>query len=136
MSRSCRHLIPLLCIVALFASCSSSDSDSSPTGEAIQQFYDRLEAEDYSGALGHYSAQVREMLEVEGGEVDESYVAWAREETKQGSVQRVEIVEESVEAEKAEVKYQVVYGDGSTATRSVSMTLEEGQWKLGFIDNG
>jgi hypothetical protein len=135
MKRSCRVWIPLFCIVALFGACSSSDSGKSETELAIQQFYDRLGAEDYPTALGYYSMQVREMLEVTGGGVDESYIEWAREETKQGSVERVEIVNETVEAETADIKYRVVYDDGSTAERTVSLTREEGEWKLGFIDN-
>ena len=85
--------------------------------------------------LEMYSADVRQALEVSGGQVDEGYMEWARGETKNGKVDRIEIVEETVDPDSTVVKFRVVYGDGSTADRSVSLTKEAELWKLGFIDN-
>ena len=135
MKQSYRGAIAALCLLTLCVACSSSSESGSETQIAIQQFYDSLGAGDYPAVLGMYTSDVRQMLELPGGEVDENYQDWAKGETKDGKVDRIEIVEESVETDTAEVKYRVVYGDGSTAERSVKMTREEGQWKLGFIDN-
>ena len=133
MKRISRGWLPVLCLLALCVACSSSTT-SSETEVAIQQFYDRLGAEDYTAVLAMYNVEVRQALQISGGQVDQGFVEWAQEETKMGRVDRIEIVEESVENDTAEVKYRVVYGDGSTTERSVGLTREEGQWKLGFID--
>ena len=134
MKRISKGWIPVLCLLALCAACSSSSS-TSETEVAIQQFYDRLGAEDYTTVLGMYNADVRQALQISGGQVDQGYVAWAQKDTKMGKVDGIEIVEETVDNDTAEVKYRVDYGDGSTADRSVKLTREDGQWKLGYIDN-
>ena len=135
MKRISGARLAVLCLLALCAACASSSTTTRETQMAIEQFYDRLGAEDYPAALGMYTADVRNALRISGGQVDQGYIEWAQEETKNGKVERIEIVDETVDAETANVKYRVVYGDGSTAERSVVLTKEEGQWKLGYIDN-
>ena len=46
----------------------------------------------------------------------------------------IEITNESVSDDTAKVEFDVLYQDGSRVSRSVSMTREEGQWRLGYID--
>ena len=134
MKRISKGWVPVLCLLALCAACSSSPS-TSEAELAIQQFYDRLGSEDYTAALNLYKSDVREALQISGGQVDQGYVEWAQEETKMGKVNGIEIVEESVDGDTAEVKYRIAYGDGSTSDRSVKLTQEDGEWKLGYIDN-
>jgi hypothetical protein len=129
MNRISNAWIPVLCLLALCAACSSGSS-TSETELAVQQFYDRLGAEDYTAVLDLYSADVRDALQISGGQVDQGYVEWAQEETKMGKVNGIEIVEESVDGDTAEVKYRIAYGDGSTSDRSVKLTQEDGEWKL------
>ena len=134
MKRISKGWVPVLCLLALCAACSSSSS-TSEAELAIQQFYDRLGSEDYTAALSLYKTDVREALQISGGQVDQGYVEWAQEETKMGKVNGIEVVEESVDGDTAEVKYRIAYGDGSTSDRSVKLTREDGEWKLGYIDN-
>jgi hypothetical protein len=54
-------------------------------------------------------------------------------ETKNGKVESVRIVQEQAEASSATVEFEVVYRDGTQASRTVTMTLEDGEWKLGLI---
>lgn len=134
MKRKFGGWLAILCLLAICVACSSS-SKSSEAELAIQQFYDHLAAEEYSAVLAMYNADVRNALQVSGGQVDQGFVEWAKEETKNSRVDRIEIVEESVETDTAEVKYRVVYNDGSSAERGVALIREEGQWRLGYIDN-
>lgn len=135
MKRFSRGLLPVLCLLALCAGCGSSTTTTSESELAIDLFYERLGSEDYAGVLNLYNAEVRQALQMTGGQVDEGYVEWARTETKMGKVSRIEIVEESTEGDTSDVKYRVVYGDGTKANRSVKLTREAGEWKLGYIDN-
>ena len=134
MKKISKGWLPVLCLLVLCAACSSSTS-TSETELAIQQFYDELGAENYTSVLDMYTADVRQALEISGGQVDQGYIEWGQAETKMGKVDRIEIIEESTEGETTVVKYRVVYGDGSAVERSVKLTQEDGKWKLGYIDN-
>jgi hypothetical protein len=125
--------LSLPCLLALCIAC-SAPSSTSETQMAIQQFYDSLAAEDYAAVLGMYSEEIRQALPTASGEVDQGYIDWAQAETKQGRVERIELVDEQVDETTATVKYRVIYEDGSSADRSVSLTKEAGSWKLGYID--
>ena len=103
MKRISKGWVPVLCLLALCAACSSSPS-TSEAELAIQQFYDRLGSEDYTAALNLYKSDVREALQISGGQVDQGYVEWAQEETKMGKVNGIEIVEESVDGDTADIQ--------------------------------
>ena len=123
-----RLLVPVLALLVVLG-CSSGGGTDGP-GQVVQDFYKHLNDGDYDDAMSMYSAETREVLAAP----DSGFAEWAKSETKSGKVDAVEVVsQEDVSDEAATVRYEVVYEDGSKATRSVSLTFEDGVWKLGFI---
>jgi len=119
-------LSSLLLLIAV-AACSSPDSD--PASMAVEAFYGALNEAQYEQALGHYNDELRQTL----GNPDSGFDEWAKAETKDGSIEKVEIKgAEELEGEKT-VTYKIVYKDGSAVDRSVSLTGSDDDWKLGFI---
>jgi len=119
-------LSTLLLLIAV-AACSSPGSD--PAAKAVETFYGSLNEAQYEQALAHYNDELRQTL----GNPDSGFGEWARSETKNGSIEKIEIEgTEELEGEKT-VTYKVVYKDGSSVDRSVSLTGSDDDWKLGFI---
>jgi hypothetical protein len=119
-------LSSLLLLIAV-AACSSPDSD--PASMEVVEFYGALNEAQYEQALGHYNDGLRQSL----SNPDSGFDEWATAETKDGSIEKIEIkgVEE-LEGEKT-VTYKIVYKDGSSVDRSVSLTGADDDWELGFI---
>jgi len=135
MTGTWRHVIGVVLAVLLLlagAGCASGPSDGPQ--QSIEQFYQYLSDGNYRGAMSLYSAEAREVLEDPDTASDTGFAEWAKLETKDGKVDKVTVVpqEESGETSAA-VEYRVVYSDGSSVDRKVTMTLEDGEWKLGLI---
>ena len=119
----------LLCALPL--ACSSD-----PTGPemAIQEFYGHLNDGDYTQAMALYNSDARGTFEDPEAVGDSMFDEWARTETKHGKVDRVRVVEEQATEYQASVQFEIVYTDGTRASRSVTVLQESGAWKLGFIN--
>ncbi len=113
--------------------CASSEPVGG-AGQAVQEFYRHLNDGQYSVALSLYNAETRGVLEDPNAASDSAFADWAKLETKGGKVDRVDVVQQDETGEAtASVQYRVVYSDGSSVERKVSMTFEAGKWKLGWI---
>ena len=125
-----------ICVLALIVSCSSSEIGES--GQAVQQFYGHLNGGDPAAAMDLYTAAVREGFLGPDGSIDESFSRWARSETRQSTIGEVKIISEEVDegAGTGTVRFELVYTAGESERRTVTMTREDGRWKLGFIDRG
>jgi hypothetical protein len=100
---------------------------------AVQTFYDHLNAGRYPQAMALYSAEARRALQDPTTGSDSGFSTWAVQETKRGTVDHVRVIETTMAEPTATVTYEVVYGDGSRASRSVKLTKESGDWRLGFV---
>jgi len=80
-----------------------------------------------------YDAEAHEFLEDPSTIEDSSFAEWARLETKSGAIDTVRVLAEEISETTANVDFEVVYRDGSTAKHNVRLTREDGQWKLGMI---
>jgi len=119
-------------LVLAGAGCASGPSEGPQ--QSIEQFYRHLSDGDYRGAMSLYSAEARKVLEDPNSASDAGFAEWAKLETKDGAVDAITVVQQEDQDEtSASVVYRVVYRDGSTVDRTVTMTLEDGQWKLGLI---
>jgi hypothetical protein len=112
--------------------CASGEEEGGP-GHTVQQFYRHLNDGAYVEAKGLYNAEALAVLDDPDVSSDEGFRAWAQQETKSGIISEVTIVNSSVEEMSAAVEFEIVYGDGTRLQRSVTLTQEAGQWKLGFI---
>lgn len=132
MSRTlCRSLAPVL-LGLLVLACSSPAPPSGPT-EAVEQFYRHLNAGNFGKAKALYSAEARSTLADPDSASDEGFAQWAGIETKDGKVDEVRVTQEDTQETQAVVEYEIVYKDGTRATRSVKLTMEDGEWRLGLI---
>ncbi len=118
----------LLCALPL--ACSSA-----PTGpeEAIQEFYRYLNDAHYTQAMSLYNSEARGIFEDPETAGESVFDEWARPETKNGRIGRVQVVQQEASDDHASVEFQIVYTDGTRVSRSVTLTHEGGEWKLGLI---
>jgi hypothetical protein len=131
MNRSLRRKLFPLFIGLLLLGCSSAPA--SGPGQAVQDFYRHLNDENYHGAMSLYNAEAKQVLQDPDSASQEAFAEWARLETKNGRVDEVKLLEEQVEEASATIEYEVLYRDGTRARHSVTLTFEEGEWKLGLI---
>ena len=126
---SYRSLFTIL-LCALPLACSSA-----PTGPegAIQEFYRHLNEGHYRQAMSLYNSEARGIFEDPETGGDSVFDEWARTETKDGKVDRVQVVQQEASDVHASVEFQIVYTDGTRVSRSVTLTHESGEWKLGLI---
>lgn len=129
-STSTRSLLVLPICVGWILSCSSS---SHGPGEAVRQFYMHLNEGDYSSAMALYSSEATEVLEDPSLSSETVFAEWADAETRQGRIDGVKLITEDRDAETATIEFEVLYTDGSSKTSRVTLTREDGQWKLGLI---
>lgn len=112
--------------------CAPGEEQGGP-GQAVQQFYRHLNDGAYVEAKGLYNAEALAVLDDPNVSSEESFRAWAQQETKSGIISKVTIVKASVEETTADVEFEIVYDDGTRLKRSVTLTQEDGRWKLGFV---
>jgi len=135
MTETWRRVIGIVLAALLVlagAGCASESSDGPQ--QSIEQFYQHLSDRNYRGAMSLYNAEARKVLEDPDMASDSGFAEWAKLETKDGKIDAVTVVQqENPDETRATVEFRVVYSDGSTVDRTVTLTLEDGQWKLGLI---
>ncbi len=117
-----------LCAMAL--ACSSGPSGPE---QVIQQFYSHLNDGAYSNAMSLYSSDARGIFEDSASDGSSMFGEWARIETREGKVDRVQLLQQEASDDGASVEFEIVYVDGTRVSRSVTLTRENGEWKLGLI---
>ena len=127
-------LLSVAMFAGLLAGCSSGVEEGSP-GNVVQIFYQHLNDGSYGDAKALYNQEALAIVDDPDFGSEDSYREWARGETKQATVARVEIVETTLDetGAAATVTYEVVYGDGTTKGAEISLTQENGLWKVGLI---
>jgi hypothetical protein len=126
-------------LVCLALSCSKPAREGAAVQQAagpersVEEFYQHLNAGNYSGAKRLYDAHTLGMIEDPQNAGEEGFAKWAQLETRQGTIDHVRVVNSEVREPGATVDYEVVYRDGSTRRATVRLTQEGGQWKLGPI---
>ncbi|MCP3979837.1 MAG: DUF4878 domain-containing protein [bacterium] len=122
--------LPLLFLLAtvILAGCSGSGSAGGPGG-AVEAFYDHMNGGRYDEAKALYANDAG-VEDIFSG--DMSFADWAEFETRDGSVDAVTIVEETVseDGSTAQIRFEVKYADGTGRTANVEVKNEGGAWKL------
>jgi hypothetical protein len=131
MTRTLLRTLGPLALGLLILGCSSGPEGG--PAQALDQFYNHLNRENFPEAMSLYNAEARELLEDPNAADDGAFAEWARLETKHGRVDEVRVLQEQAEETSATVEFEVVYTDGTRAQHTVTLTLEDGEWKLGLI---
>jgi hypothetical protein len=119
-------LIALLAVGGLIALLFSG-SGSGPGGTA-QDFFWALEQGNVEEARGLMGSQLRALL---SDDKLDMVLARNRAELQQrDGLKDIEIVQETINGERAVVQLKLVYGNGVTDTQNVNLVQEEGAWKI------
>jgi len=131
MSGTVWFSISVLMLVALLAL-------AIPTGlvpyaspaEVIKTFYSACNSDNYSVAERLLVPETNRVLTLHIGAVDGGLAGICDEETKQGHLQKVEILHEEVHGNLAQVRYMLYYADGSTIEESQGLVVRHWVWKI------
>ena len=130
MNRSSYLALFTILLCALAFACSSAPSGPE---QAVQEFYRHLNEGAYSNAMSLYNDEARRIFENSETAGSSMFGEWARTETKDGKVDRVQVLQQEASDDGASVEFEIVYADGTRVSRSVTLAREDGEWKLGLI---
>ena len=134
------------CAVVLMTACSSS-SETTQEGSAtstetaaeaetgpqvedtVKAFYDHLNAGHQTEALALYTDANRTAM----ADPSSGFGDWAKSETKEGTIQSVEVEPVSPTGATVTVPFTLVYKDGTRAQRAVEAYRIGGTWMLGSV---
>lgn len=103
-------------------------SGGSGPGATAKDFFWALEQGDLQEARGMMSAQLRGLLSD-----DKLNMALAQNQAQaqqRSGLQDIEVVQETVNGDRAVVQVKLVYGNGFSDVQSVRLVQEEGDWKI------
>jgi hypothetical protein len=123
--------ISLLVLVAVlaFAILTGFAPYGSPA-EVIKTFFSACNSGDYSVAERLLVPEANRVLTRHIGAVGGGLREICDEETKQGHLQKVEVLHQEVRGEVAEVRYMLYFADGSALEESQGLVVERWVWKL------
>jgi hypothetical protein len=123
--------ISLLIVVAVlaFAILTRFAAYGSPA-EVIKTFYSACNSGSYSVAERLLVPEANRVLTRHIGAVDGGLRGICDEATKQGHLQRVEILQQEVRGEVAQVRYMLYYADGSAIEESQGLVVKNWVWKI------
>ena len=119
----------MLVAVLAFAVLSGLNPNGSPA-EVIKTFYFACNNGNYSVAEQFLVPEVNRVLTRHIGAVDGGLREICDEATKQGHLQRVEILQQDVRGEVAKVRYRLYYADGSAIEDSQGLVAKRWVWKI------
>ena len=124
----------ILWVLALaLAGCSGGEEHATGPGGSVQDFFTALNDGDYDAAKGMYNAEAARVLDDPTFAAEGAFREWAEAITKQGSIRDVHILGTEETEGSTQVSYEVVYADGSNRAGDVSVTLEDGAYRLGLV---
>lgn len=122
IGRNCFFLILLMS-----ASCGL---DSRSPAEVVESAYMAANAGEYSKANEYLSAEARSAAEgALGALVGGTKGIWDKM-TRNGEIDRIEILEEKIRGEGAEVRFKIHFKDGRTKDDDEPLIKEDGKWKI------
>lgn len=124
MQRMLVIIVALVLVLAgSFAITSCQKVFESPS-DVVRSFFDAIEQGKYAKARSYVHLAVREQFTLE--EFDSAREFFARRR----GIKRIDIVNESIRGELAEVSYTVHFKDGTSEKGTFFLEKEEGKWKI------
>ena len=102
--------------------------DSPP--EVIKTFFSACNSGNYSLAGSLLVPETNRVLTRHIGAVEGGLRGICDEATKQGHLQKVEILQQEVRGEVAQVRYMLYYADGSAIEESQGLVVKHWVWKI------
>ena len=126
-------ILAVILAIAFVAACSSQEPAEEGPGGVVQKFYRHLNDGDYTAAKSLYSGDALALIDDPEYSSPEAFQNWAVEHTRRGTIERVSIVGMEEGEAQTLVEYQVDFSDGTTVTHDVTVTQEDGEWKMGVV---
>jgi len=99
-------------------------------GEVIKTFYSACNSGDYSLAGKLLVPEANQFLDRHVGAVEEGLPGICAAETRQGRLQKVEILHQELRGEIARVRYMLYYADGDAIEESQGLVIKHWVWKI------
>lgn len=112
-------------LVSLLAGCSLF---SSSPGKTVEKFYRAVEAGEIDTAAGYLSNKVLQNLGYE--KLKQGLTQQTRNINDKGRIRTIEITNEDIIGETAQVTVKVTFGNGETTTEKINLVKEEGDWRI------
>lgn len=128
MSRRIRAASLSLTFVALLIT--SCGIVSKSPAEVVQVAYMAANAGNYSEAGEHLSKETHAAMEGGLGALAGGMKGIWDEVTRDGTIERIEILEENIRGEGAEVRFRIHYKDGQTEEEDEPLIKEDGKWRI------
>ncbi len=124
-------VISVLMLIAVLASATLTGfvPYASPA-EVIQAFYAACNSRDYSVAERTLVPEASWVLAHHIGAVDGGLPRICDIETKQGHLQRVEILRQEIHGEIGRVRYRLHYADGTAVEDSQGLVMKHWAWRI------
>ncbi|NIL99463.1 MAG: DUF4878 domain-containing protein [Acidobacteria bacterium] len=106
--------------------------DGSDAVSVVRTFYDHLNAGNYDDAKALYTTDTRDQIFIDA-DSEEGFRNWAVVETHNQSLTDLKVLTETKGEDGVTIEFELVFGDGESSQRRVTVTQEEGAWRLGFI---
>ena len=122
-------------VLAAAVACSGGDGsadEGSDAAAAVRTFYDHLNAGRFDDAKALYTAETREQIFFDAS-AEEGFRNWATVETHNSGLTEFKIVSETEGAGGVTIEFELGFKDGESSRRSVTVSIEDGAWRLGFI---
>lgn len=117
------ELCTLILATILIAGCSAT----SPS-DVVKEFHSRIEAGELESAIEFLSSGT--LSRVSPDKLKQGLQQTTRQIDSKGGIKKIEIVEEKVIGETAEVTVKIYFGDGTEHTDRSSLIKEDGKWRI------
>lgn len=119
--------------LTLMVGCSGGESETQGgPASIVRTFYDHLNAGRYAAAKALYLDEVRSQIFPDAS-ADEGFENWAVVETHNRTLQKFTVVGETEVENGVTVEFELLFKSGEKSSRRVTMSEENGAWRLGFI---
>ncbi len=122
-------LIVVLAVACGGAAGPGSEGDAEST---VRTFYDHLNAGRYDDAKALYTAETRQQIFPDASAA-EGFKNWAIVETHNRSLTEFNVLSETKAETGITIEFELHFKDGESRQRRVTVSEEDGGWRLGFI---
>jgi len=124
----------LLAAALLMSGCSGGGDAEAGPGSTVKQFFTALNEGDYDAARAMYDSASAATVNDPEFTPEGAYREWAETITKRGAIREVRILGTEEAESSVVVSYELLYGDGSNRSGSVTVTQEAGSYRLGLVN--
>ena len=125
-------LAGLYLAVAVACSGGGGTDGGSDAASTVRTFYEHLNAGHYEDAKALYTVETREQIFPDAS-AEEGFRNWAVVETHDRSMTEFKIVSETESDGGISIEFELDFKDGESSQRRVTVSKEDGAWRLGFI---